>query len=125
MPYNRADPEGIHRYSSDHRDRVERSAQCGCFYCWATFAPAEIADRIDPPEDEATGERGKTALCPRCGIDSVLPDNVPGAPLSAEMLEAMRRYWFESLLTLNRRGRGQQPNKRMQLAGASVVRNVR
>jgi hypothetical protein len=34
-------------------------------------------------------------LCPRCGIDSLLPDDVPGAALSPDLLEAMRQYWFE------------------------------
>jgi hypothetical protein len=97
LPYNRADLEAIHRHSSDHRDRVERSTRCGCFYCLATFPPVEITDWIDPdPADvERSGERGTTALCPRCGIDSVLPDDVPGAPLSADLLEAMKQYWFE------------------------------
>jgi hypothetical protein len=98
LSYSRADLEGIHRHSSGHRDSVERSVQCGCFYCLATFPPSEIADWIDPdPADpDRNEEPGKTALCPHCGIDSVLPDNVPGTPLSAEMLGAMKGYWFSS-----------------------------
>jgi hypothetical protein len=95
LTYNRADLEGIHRHTSDHRDRVERSVQCGCFYCLATFAPAEITEWVDPPEGSDWGKKGKTALCPRCGIDSVLPDDVPGAPLSGDLLEAMKQHWFE------------------------------
>jgi hypothetical protein len=36
-------------------------------------------------------DNGHTALCPHCGIDSVLPDTVP---LEAAFLEAMRKHWF-------------------------------
>jgi hypothetical protein len=94
LGYNRADLEGIHRYCIQHREQIERSAQCACFYCLAVFAPAEITDWVDLPEGEEE-ERGVTALCPRCGIDAVLPDNVPGAPLSVELLSVMRQYWFD------------------------------
>jgi hypothetical protein len=93
--YNRADLEGIHKHSSRHRDRVEQSSVCGCFYCLAFFTPSEIKDWVDVPEG-ADDEAGVTALCPRCGIDSVLPDSVPGAPLSPELLAAMQRHWFQS-----------------------------
>jgi hypothetical protein len=58
--------------------------------------PAEIADWVDLPPGEENEERGVTGLCPRCGIDAVLPDNVPGAPLTAELLAVMRQHWFES-----------------------------
>jgi hypothetical protein len=40
-------------------------------------------------------DEGTTALCPRCGVDSVLPDNVPRAPLTVELLQEMHAYWFE------------------------------
>jgi hypothetical protein len=92
--YNRADLEGIHNHSSRHRGRIERSALCGCFYCLAQFTPGEIMDWVDVP-DGAEDEAGETALCPRCGIDAVLPDSVPGAPLSPELLSAMQRHWFQ------------------------------
>lgn len=91
MGYNRADLEGIHKYSTRNRERVEQSAQCGCFYCLATFPPVEIRNWVDLPEG---GDREVTALCPRCGIDAVLPDSVPGAPLTPGLLDAMRQYWF-------------------------------
>jgi hypothetical protein len=93
--YNRADLEGVHKHSSRHRDRIERSSLCGCFYCLALFAPTEILDWVDAPEG-AEDKAGETALCPRCGIDAVLPDSVPGAPLSPDLLSAMQRHWFQS-----------------------------
>jgi hypothetical protein len=84
-----ADLEAAHRHSSAHRAAVLASNLCGCFYCLATFAPSEILDWVDK---DAEGV-GKTALCPRCGIDSVLPSS-SGLPLDRGFLERMHEYWF-------------------------------
>jgi hypothetical protein len=65
------------------------SDMCGCFYCLATYSPADITERID--EDEAGS--GITALCPRCGIDSLIA-NKSGYPITKEFLEQMHRAWF-------------------------------
>lgn len=84
----------VHRYSARHRHMLERAALCGCFYCGAIFPSAEIDLWCDDAEEGVSGTRGTTALCPRCGIDSVLPDNIPGVPLNVELLTAMRGYFF-------------------------------
>jgi hypothetical protein len=93
-----ADQRGIHAHCSRHRAAVLRSRTCGCFYCGALFSPTEILDWVDvppdsPPDSDAA-DRGTTALCPRCGIDAVLPDSVPGASLSVELLAEMQAFWF-------------------------------
>jgi hypothetical protein len=92
---NRADLESIHKHSSKHRDVLARSHRAGCFYCQAFFAPADIMDWVDGPQVE-TGSTadGITALCPRCGIDAVLPSGAP-IPLDAEVLAQMHHYFFE------------------------------
>ena len=36
---------------------------------------------------------GATALCPKCGIDSVIGDN-SGYPITTEFLQQMRKRWF-------------------------------
>jgi len=42
---------------------------CGCFYCLERFTPNEIEEWID----DENGEKAlATALCPKCGMDSVL-----------------------------------------------------
>ncbi len=92
---SRGDLEQIHKASSRHRERLERSTTCGCFYCLATYDPAEIKDWIDGPKSGEELNQGVTALCARCGIDSVLPDDIPGAALTPELLKAMHAYWFE------------------------------
>ncbi|MBC7861858.1 MAG: cytoplasmic protein [Bacteroidia bacterium] len=63
---------------------LKKSQLAGCYYCKKTFLPSEIAETTDD---------GKTALCPKCGIDSVLPDTSP-YKLDAETLAALRKYWF-------------------------------
>lgn len=78
-----------HQYSSGHRQQIEASELCGCFYCLATFPPAVIEEWIDEV-DERTGQ---TALCPRCGIDSVIGSKA-GFPLTKEFLTSMQKHWF-------------------------------
>jgi hypothetical protein len=76
-----------HRHSSRHRQEVLTSAVCG-FYCCETFAPSEILDWIDKWEGT-----GQTALCPHCGIDSVIGSE-SGYRVTAEFLHAMCARWF-------------------------------
>jgi len=76
--------EKAHRASIHHRKQLETSSVCGCFYCGAIFSPQEITEWIDNDD---------TALCPYCGIDSVLGDS-SGFPVTKEFLGEMRKYWF-------------------------------
>jgi hypothetical protein len=78
--------KAAHDHSSNHRQVVEKSRVCGCFYCQETFAPETIKEWIDG---------GETALCPHCGIDAVIGD-ASEVELSAEFLEAMHYMWFEN-----------------------------
>ena len=91
---NRADLESIHRFSSNHRELLARSDQAGCFYCKATFSPAEIEEWI-PERDTISGGliEDRTALCPRCGIDAVLPSAAP-IRWDDTLLAEMNRHWF-------------------------------
>jgi hypothetical protein len=65
------------------------SSICGCFYCTAQYPPEKIVDWID----EDLAGQGQTALCPECGIDSVIGDK-SGFDVSLEFLIEMRAYWF-------------------------------
>jgi hypothetical protein len=73
-----------HQHSSQHRSEVMRSDWCGCFYCLAIFRPAEIEQWVDHDD---------TALCPKCGIDSVL-GSASGCPITQEFLKEMQAVWF-------------------------------
>jgi len=91
----RADLGSIHQFSGRNRNLLARSAQAGCFYCQSLFDPAEIMAWVDGRQLE-TGEMadGVTALCPRCGIDAVLPS--AAVSLRAEMLTQMNAHWFSA-----------------------------
>lgn len=52
-----------HKHASQHRVEIEASTRCGCFFCFRTFPPLSIKAWIDASQ---------TALCPGCGVDSVL-----------------------------------------------------
>jgi len=78
-----------HQYSSSHRKQIQESTLCGCFYCLATFEPKLIEEWVDEDKDGV----GQTALCPNCGIDSVLGSKA-GFPLTAEFLTSMQKHWF-------------------------------
>ncbi|MBC2606327.1 hypothetical protein [Pelagicoccus albus] len=80
-----------HKNSANHRKEIEASEVCGCFFCLETFEPKHIEEWTDEGDD---GE-GTTAMCPRCGIDSVIGSK-SGYPIEKELLEKMRKYWFES-----------------------------
>lgn len=71
-----------HALSSRNRKQLEHTGRAGCFYCLQFFDPATVEEWID--EDQ-------TPLCPRCGIDSVLPATEEVTP---EFLKQMQQYWF-------------------------------
>ena len=75
-----------HAHSIRHRPEVEASRLAGCFYCRAIYPPAEITEWVD----DVTGE---TAICPRCGIDSVIGD-ASGYPVTDDFLTRMNTHWF-------------------------------
>ena len=68
-----------------------QSERCGCFYCLAVFAPDEITEWIDEPEDCPRGP-GRMAVCPKCGIDSVLPES--RVKITRRLLKSMNKEWF-------------------------------
>jgi hypothetical protein len=76
-----------HTYSSRHRQAIEESKQCGCFYCGHVFEPAAILEWCD---------EGATALCPHCGIDAVLGDASPVPAADPAFLTRMHGHWFAS-----------------------------
>jgi hypothetical protein len=76
-----------HDASSNHEDVLSRSEVCACFYCLKTLSRSEITEWVEEPSG------GRTAVCPHCGIDSVL-GSASGFPLTQEFLEAMCEHWF-------------------------------
>jgi hypothetical protein len=77
-----------HAHSTRHRDAILTSEVCGCFSCLAVFPPGALEAWVD-----ATEGVGQTALCPKCGIDSVIGSR-SGYPIGPEFLGEMRKHWF-------------------------------
>lgn len=75
-----------HNFSSNHREQILKGKMCGCFHCLSIFLVTEIAEWV---EDKTDG----TAICPHCGIDSVIGES-SGYPLTQEFLKEMYGYWF-------------------------------
>ena len=61
-------------------------------HLYSIFPPSKIITWI--VEDNPCDKRG-TAICPYCGVDSVIGES-SGFPISKEFLQAMRRRWFEN-----------------------------
>lgn len=73
-----------HDSSIHNRALLEKAQTCGCFHCQRIFVPGEIVSLCDG---------GDTALCPYCGIDSVLADG-PGCEVTGDFLKKMHDRWF-------------------------------
>lgn len=90
MKDTETDPaHSAHQHSSNHRNEIEESEKCGCFHCFSIFSPKFIDEWVDEDENGV----GTTAMCPDCGIDSVIGSK-SGFPIEREFLKRMRKLWF-------------------------------
>ena len=89
---SRADLESMWQYCTRNRPLLARSARAGCLYCEATFAAREISGWMGD-SDGYELDIGDTALCPRCGIDAVLPSAAP-IQWDATLLSEMHEGYF-------------------------------
>ena len=74
-----------HKFASNHRELLRNDRVCGCFYCQKIFSPAEIENWVE--------DSGGTAICPYCGIDSIIGEG-SGYPITEDFLLEMNEYWF-------------------------------
>ena len=74
----------LHAYSSHNKDLVAASEKCYCFHCKAVVSRFLIKDFAD---------NGQTAICPKCGIDSILPGSIEEVA-SEHIISEMNEYWF-------------------------------
>jgi hypothetical protein len=73
----------LHKYSFNNQFWISRSKTVGCFFCIKMFPAKDVCEYVP-------GE--KTAMCPYCGIDSLLGDY--NVQITQSMLEDMNRVWF-------------------------------
>ena len=83
------EPEYIRAHKHSIRNRVEilASDHCGCFFCLAVFSPNAIERWVNEMDSS------QTALCPKCGIDSVI-GSLSDFPINEEFLTQMELHWF-------------------------------
>ena len=74
-----------HDFCTNNKPMLIKDKKCGCFFCLSIFEPSEIHEWIKDTDG--------TALCPYCGIDSVIGES-SGYPLTKEFLSEMKQYWF-------------------------------
>ncbi len=81
---NKQEYAAAHEHAVKNKEELQKSNICGCYYCQAIFSPNEIEDWI-PFEN--------TALCPYCGIDSVIGD-ASGYSITKEFLKELNEDSF-------------------------------
>lgn len=77
--------------SSGNWSELCRSTICGCYHCGHIFLVNEIYDWIGL--DGRNADRA-TAICPFCGVDSVIPESSE-YPLQKDFLEVMKDHWYK------------------------------
>lgn len=79
-----------HEHCSNNKTEIKRSKKCGCFYCCDIFDASEVKQFIEA--DNKCDKLG-TAVCPKCGIDSVIGD-ASGYSVNQQFMQDMHRHWF-------------------------------
>jgi len=74
-----------HKFSSNNREQLLQDQKCGCFYCLEIFDPQKITEWVE--------DTSGTAICPYCGIDSIIGES-SDYPITKEFLEEMKSHWF-------------------------------
>ena len=74
----------IHSHTLRNRKEIESSDNCVCISCCEIFYASEVEDYID---------EGKTALCPRCGIDAVI-GGCTGISMDRETISELNKEFF-------------------------------
>lgn len=70
-------------HSFKNRTEINESSVCGCYYCLAMFTPNTITEWTD---------NDLTALCPFCGIDSVVGSQ--NTSIDINTLQLLKEKWF-------------------------------
>ena len=80
--------KALHKKSIRNEEEILRFKSCCCFECVNFFASTDIVEWLDEGDQ-------KTAMCPRCGFDTVLP-NDPNSPISEALLKEMQTVYIGS-----------------------------
>lgn len=75
-----------YQFSKNNKQKVLKDHYCGCFYCLKIFTPEEITIWL--------GDEEETAVCPFCGINSVIGES-SGYSITKEFMTKMHHHWFK------------------------------
>ncbi len=73
------------RLAYKNKTKVERSKNCGCFYCGHMFPGSTVTEYTDS---------GQTALCPHCKVDTVLAGDA-GLVVCEDILKKVNDFWLK------------------------------
>ncbi|WP_034536353.1 hypothetical protein [Carnobacterium inhibens] len=68
-----------------NKDSIVKSDCCGCYNCTKLFTPNKVEEYVD---------NGQTAICPYCGMDSVIGTNM-GYNITTNFLKQLKKEIFE------------------------------
>ena len=68
-----------------NKNSIVNSDYCGCYHCTKSFIPNKIEEYVD---------NGQTAICPYCGMDSVIGTNM-GYNITTIFLKQLKKEIFE------------------------------
>lgn len=68
----------------NNRKQIQASETAGCYHCLTVFSAKEVI---------AFTDEGKTAVCPKCGHDCVLPSS-QNYHLDEKLLKEIHDYWL-------------------------------
>ena len=74
------------KHSSNNEIEILHSKDCSCYFCRQTYSAREVNDWIND-------ERGVTAICPVCGMDSVIGDAC-GTPIDKVLLKELNLAFY-------------------------------
>ena len=77
----------LHQKSWRNSSELSGAEICACFYCFKEFGPTEIVKWTDD---------GETALCPFCGIDSII--GFYAQSIDRDLLSQMHDRWFSRII---------------------------
>ena len=76
--------KGAHKHSMHNRKEIRKSDVCGCFQCLKIYPASRVVEWTDKEE---------TALCPKCGVDSVIGEE-SRYPITRKFLSNMYERYF-------------------------------
>ena len=80
----------LHQLCLENQELLEKTKNCACFYCLYRFDVSEIEEWIED-------EYGLSAICPSCGIDTVIPIGIEidGEIITYEEVKMLKKYYFD------------------------------